>query len=299
MSARRLRVRCRQIRESDLPAILGLLLKSNFVGNRLFWASGLHRLSQHPPPPGFPQFGYLLEVNGVVAGMILVISAKVPVDGQMKVRCNVSCWYVWPAFQAYGSLLVTQALKHKEATYINISPLAHTYGLVAAQGYTRYCEGSFTCLPALSSRWPKVEIALATPELQPGADLSAGEIELLLKHVGYGCIGLIATLGGCRIPFVFELTRRYRVLGTAYLVYSQSIEDFVRLSGPLGWYLARRGFPFVALDANGPIPGLIGRYTPGTPKYFKGPDRPRLGDVAYSERVLLGLRLSPRVEPDI
>jgi hypothetical protein len=42
------------------------------------------------------------------------------------------------------------------------------------------------------------------------------------------------------------------------------------------------------LDANGPIAGLIGRYSDGAPKYVKGPDHLRLGDLAYSERVLFG-----------
>jgi hypothetical protein len=31
--------------------------------------------------------------------------------------------------------------------------------------------------------------------------------------------------------------------------------------------------------------GLIGKYLPdSSPKYFKGPNQPRLGDLAYSER---------------
>src|SRR5262245_19110515 len=54
--------------------------------------------------------------------------------------------------------------------------------------------------------------------------------------------------------------------------------------------LAPRGLPFVMIDANAPIPGLVGRYCGGNmPKYFKGPQRPRLGDLAYTENAVMGV----------
>jgi hypothetical protein len=46
----------------------------------------------------------------------------------------------------------------------------------------------------------------------------------------------------------------------------------------------------VAVDANGPIAGLIGTFRRGNmPKNFKGPKRPRLGDIAYTEYAMLGV----------
>jgi hypothetical protein len=46
----------------------------------------------------------------------------------------------------------------------------------------------------------------------------------------------------------------------------------------------------VIVDANGPIPGLIGLFRRDSmPKYFKGPQPPRLGDLAYTEYALLGV----------
>ena len=66
--------------------------------------------------------------------------------------------------------------------------------------------------------------------------------------------------------------------------------DVARFAGPIGRYLALRGRPFVIIDANGPIPGLIGKYFDDTmPKYFRGPARPRLGDLAYTEAALFGV----------
>ena len=64
----------------------------------------------------------------------------------------------------------------------------------------------------------------------------------------------------------------------------------MRFAGPIGLYLALRGRALVIVDSNGPIPGLVGTYRGGSmPKYFKGPQRPRLGDLAYTEYALLGV----------
>jgi hypothetical protein len=289
-----LRVRCRPIRDDDRRAIVNLLLKS-FRGDPEFWQEALNRLAEHATPPGFPKYGYLLEVNDVAVGMLLLISTSLREGGEAKLRCHVSSWTVWPAFRAYATFLATQALRHKEATYVNISAIPETVDILGAQGFTRYCTGRFTAVPALKLGSPRLRIAAATADMRPGDDLPADELVLLLKHAGYGCISLIATEGERRIPFVFEPMTRFRVVRTAYLVYCRSIDDFVRLAGPLGRFLAKRGYPFVAFDANGRVPGLIGRYAEATPRYFRGPDRPRLGDLAYSERAVLGLTFPPTV----
>jgi hypothetical protein len=50
-----------------------------------------------------------------------------------------------------------------------------------------------------------------------------------------------------------------------------------------------RGQFFVIIDADGPIPGLVGTFRKGVmPKYFKGGDQPRLGDLTYTEAALFG-----------
>ena len=292
MPFRALTVRCRQIRDDDRRAIVNLLVKS-FRGDPRFWVGALERLAEHPTPPGLPKYGYLLEIKGVAVGMLLLVSSAVPADGKTIVRSNVSSWTVWPAFRAYAPLLVAQALKHKGTTYMNISAVPHTIDILAAQGFERYCEGRFTAVPALKIGSPRARVEAVTPDMRPGSDLPPEELDLLLRHAGYDQISVVVTADGQRYPFVFEPMHRFRVVGLAYLVYSRSVDDFVRLAGPIGRYLLRRGFPFVVIDANGPIPGLVGRYGAGTPRYFRGPDRPRLGDLAYTERSVLGLTFPP------
>jgi hypothetical protein len=293
------RVRCREIGEADLDGVLDLLAKSPFGRPRDFWAEALHRLGAHPNPPGYPKYGYLLQVNGVAVGILLMIAASVIADGRRTVRCNVSSWYVWPPFRPYGSLLASQALKRKDAVYTDISPLSHTLGLITAQGFKRYCEGQFIALPAARLRPPfRARITAAETDLRPGPDLAEEEITLLLDHAAYGYISVVVTHDDRRYPFVFEPGTRFRAVRYAYLVHCRAIEDFVRFAGPIGRYLARRGILFVMLDANGRVPGLLGFYREVTAKYYKGSGPPPLGDVAYSERVVLGLRFPARVAPE-
>jgi hypothetical protein len=131
-------------------------------------------------------------------------------------------------------------------------------------------------------------VSLFAPDIHADEDLPLNEIELLSRHASWGCISLICSTANRRHPFVLLPRRKAGVVPFAYLAYCRHLEDLVRFAGPLGRFLAGRGFPLVVCDANGPMGGLIGKYSDGAPKYFKGPDQPRLGDMAYSERVMFG-----------
>jgi hypothetical protein len=246
-------------------------------------------LSAHPTPPGFPKYGYLLECKGARVGVILLIFAAILVNGETKLRCNTSALYVEPAFRGYGAMLVSRALRHKHVTYFNITPAPHTLLMLEALGYIRYCAGRFVSVPALRAGPSGSSVKAVASDTIPDEDLPSAEIELLLTHANYGCMSLTCSAANRRHPFIFTTRRRFGLVPYAYLAYCRDLEDFVRFAGPLGRFLAWRGFPLVVLDSNGPIRGLVGAYFAGHPKYFKGPDQPRLGDLAYSERVLCGV----------
>ena len=70
-------------------------------------------------------------------------------SGQITTRCNLSSWYVDPAFRAYATLLVSHALSHRDVTYLNVSAAPHTWPIIEAQGFARYCDGIFVAVPLL------------------------------------------------------------------------------------------------------------------------------------------------------
>jgi hypothetical protein len=283
-----LRIHYRQIAASDIDGIVTLLTTGFRTRSRDFWLRALNRLTEHPTPPGFPKYGYLLESNGAAVGVLLLIFSAIEVNGDTRIRCNVSSWYVEPTYRSYAAMLVSPALKHKHVTYFNITPDPKTLPILEAQGYARYCAGRFVAVPMLATWSDGCHVQVAVPGICAMGDLRSSEIELLRNHANYGCISVICSSANRSYPFVFLPRRKARIAPFAYLAYCRHQEEFVRFAGPLGRFLARRGIPLVVLDSNCPVRGLVGRYFDDAPKYFKGPNKPRLGDMAYSERVMFG-----------
>jgi hypothetical protein len=287
---RPVRMRSRPIAAADRDALVALLNKGfGMRRTRRFWERFIDRLDRRAVPDGLPRFGYLLENAGRVVGAVLLIFSGPRAGGEADVRCNISTWYVEPAFRSYAALLASQALRHKTVTYLNISPAANTRRTIEAQGYTRYSDGVFLAIPALArNAGPGVHIVAA--DRDPGADAAPFERDLVTRHAAYGCIAFWCVADGRAHPFVFRRRFIKGLVPCAQLIYCGDVADIVRFAAPVGRHLLAHGCPFVAIDANAPLPGLAGRYMAGwKPKYFKGPHRPRLGDLADTEAALFGI----------
>jgi hypothetical protein len=280
-------VRCREMRADDVEKVVDLLTRG-FDRKRGYWSSALERLTNHSTPPGFPKYGYVIDHDGIIAGVVLLIFTAIGVDGEHKVRCNVSSWYVEPAYRNYGSILSMRAIRHQNATFFNISPAPHTWTILERQGFIRFAAGRTIAVPALNPSPPGVRVRAVEPSVRSGPDLDEAEIDVLRHHLGYGCLSLICELETKRHPFVFGTHLRYGFLPVAHLVYCRKLEDFLRFAGPIGRFLLRHGYPFLIFDSNGPIHGIVGRHFGNRPRYRKGGDQVRLGDVAYSEQVMFG-----------
>jgi len=281
------KVRCRPIVDGDLDGLTDLL-KRGFGSRRTrsFWKRALALLKARPVPPDMPRYGYLLENDGAPVGAILLIFAAAPGDGAM--RANVSSWYVEPAFRSYAPLLVAQALKLKTVTYLNVSAVPHTWPILEAQGYQRYSSGVFVALPAVQRAHNEVRLLAA--DHAPDAPHETFERDLLIAHAASGCISFWGVTRERAHPFVFRPRIVKTMVPCAQLIYCRDVADVVRFAGPIGRFLAWRGRPFVVIDANGPIDGMVGRYFDVTmPKFFRGPVRPRLGDLAFTETALFGM----------
>jgi len=282
------KIRCRQIADGDLDGLVDLL-KRGFGRRRTraFWRRALACLRTRGVPPGMPRYGYLLENDGVPVGVILLIFAATP--GTDAPRANVSSWYVEPAFRGYAPLLAAQALKLKQVTYLNISPAPHTWPILEAQGYRRYSNGIIVALPALQRPGDR-GVRLLAADQPPDAPHAPFERDLMIEHADFGCIGVWCVTPERALPFVFRPRMVKGVVPSAQLIYCSDVADFVRFAGPIGRFVAMRGRPVIILDADGPIAGLAGRYfADTTPKYFRGPAAPRLGDLAYTEAALFGI----------
>lgn len=275
------------IGQADTPTVSALLSRGFPDRSNSYWSRALETLARRDAPQNYPRFGYMLEHENEAVGVILMIFTEF---GDKRVRCNISSWYVDEEHRGYASLLIAAAVRHKDVTYVNISPATHTWRVIEAQGFTRYCDGQMLTVPALS-RWTQKALARPyDPRRDYGEALTPQERDLLAAHASHGCLCFVVEEKRSAHPFVF-LPRRVLngFFPTLQLVYCRDVADFQRFAGPLGRALLRRRHATVLVDASDPLPGVVGKFMRDRgPKYFKGPDRPRLGDLAFCESVLFG-----------
>src|SRR6202035_1808724 len=197
------KLRCREISATDLDAVADLLTRG-FVGrSREYWMQGLRRQAAREVPNGYPRFGYMLDNDGMPVGVLLLLYSSRMNGCETAIHCNLSSWYVDPAFRNYAPLLTKIAQKNKEVTYLNISPATWTWPIIEAQGFNSYCSGLFFSLPALSRPEPGLTVDTISPDTRAIEGLPDPEVELLVSHARYGCLSLVCrTPGGAPFPFI-------------------------------------------------------------------------------------------------
>jgi hypothetical protein len=287
------KIRCREIAVSDIDAVAELLTRG-FVGrSRDYWMQGLRRQAEREVPQNYPRFGYMLDNEGVPAGVLLLLYSTRLCGGETAIHCNLSSWYVEPEFRNYAPLLTKIAQRHKEVTYLNISPATWTWPIIEAQGFQSYCNGLFFSLPALSRAAPGMTVEIVPGDAGAVEGLETGDVELLARHAAYGCLSLVCrTATGRAFPFILlpmRIRRGWIAPPAMQLIYCRDRSEYIACAGAIGRFLLRRGKISVILDSNGRVPGLAGVYTQARGrKYFKGPHRPRLADLTDTELVLYG-----------
>jgi len=189
----------------------------------------------------------------------------------------------------FGALLPQTVDSISYGSGINTSPAANTMATLAAQGYTQYCDGLYVAWPVWARATGHESATLLSGEQIPDAPHDAFEPGLLRDHAAYGCVTFWCVTSQRAHPFVFGRRLAKGVLPCAQLVYCRDTADVARFAGLVGRHLATRLSPLVVIDAVGPRQDLPGLYLSGRPKYFKGPSRPRLGDLAYTEAALFGV----------
>ncbi len=285
------KIKSRQIVDADIPQVVGLLTRG-FAADRAreFWENIFACLSKRSLPAELPRYGFIIESDDKPVGVLLLIFSRLWEGGAAKTRCNVSSWYVEREFRGYAQMLVSQALKYKQTTVFNVSASPHTHSMAEIRGFRRSSNGMFAAIPTLSRVSAAGPVRVIDARAQPDAPFDSHDRDLLLEHAEFGCTSLWCVTPERAYPFVFRPRHVKSVLPAAQLVYCNSLDDFVRFARPIGMHLARHLQFLVLLDSNGPVPGLVGKFYPEKmPRYFHGPDQPRLGDLAYTEISMFGV----------
>jgi hypothetical protein len=282
-------ISCRRIRPADLPQITDLLCEGFPNRTKAYWQDGLRHLASLAAPGEPARFGYVLAVDEVLVGVLLLIAHN-NVDHQ-HAQCNVSSWYVRPVYRAYAPILVAHAVRDAEVGYVNISPAKHTLPIIEAQSFVKAVEGCFIGLPALAARRPGIVVNSYPDEFSRLRHLTVEDDCLLRNHAAFGCVCLWLETAEGGYPFVFrKRVLRLGRLPCAMLLYCRCLEVLERFAGPVGRALLRHGLPLMVAGTERPLRGIIGRHFPTKmPIYYKGAMKPRSGDLSYTEAALFGI----------
>jgi len=280
------RLRVREITEADHEQVARLLAKG-FQRPVWYYAQALSRLSQHATPSGLSKYGFMMEADGIPVGAVLLIFSTLRSGGITQTRCNVTSWYVEPAYKSYAAVFTSRALRHRDVTYINISARPAARPVIQAQGFRCYSRGQYVAIPALHAGPADGPVRICAIDTPPDVAFETADQRLLSAHAGFGCMSLWCMTKQRAYPFVLLPRLFKRLVPGVQLIYCRDMEDVVRFAGPLGRFLALRGKLVVSIDSNGPITGLVGRYIEGkSPRFFKGPAPPRLGDISYTQAAM-------------
>ncbi len=283
------RLEIREILEGDIHAITDLLTRG-FPSPRRYWEVGLERLRTRSAPLEMPRYGYMLEADGKPVGVILLISSLRRVKDRRALFSNLSSWYVDPAYRSHATQLLKRALTNKQATFLTLSPIIHVRPIYEALGFRCYSKGQLLAVPVLARNRQNSHTRIAGADSFKEFGLEEEERQRLELQASYGCISFCCVTDGQVRPFVFLPRTIRRFIPCAQLVYCRNVTDLIDVARPVGRYLLSLGRPFVLVDANGPIPGLPGKYFPNaTPKYYKGPATPVLGDLTETEATIFGV----------
>src|SRR6201987_2288343 len=196
----------------------------------------------------------MLDQEGQPAGVLLLLYSVHEDGGEESIRCNLSSWYVEPAFRNYAPMLTKIAQRHKDVTYINISPASWTWRIIEAQGFRSYCNGLFVSFPALSRGASSLTVEIVSRHVRELEGLSTSETALLARHAACGCLSILCRAAdGRAFPCILQpmRIRRGQLAPPAMqLIYCHDIADYIACAGSIGRFLLWRGKIAIVLDAN-------------------------------------------------
>ena len=90
------------------------------------------------------------------------------------------------------------------------------------------------------------------------------DFAMLLRHQQMGCEVVVVRSGNQLTGYVF---RRYRIragrlpLPAMFVIHAPDRDELIRIAGNLGRHFLSRAAPFLVMDADSPVAGLLGLYT--------------------------------------
>lgn len=273
----------REITRADRPALEALLREGFAATGSGFWENALDVLERRASVEGLPRYGIVLEIDGALCGVMLMVSQR---RGEDKL-CNLSSWYVRDAHRGYAPFMFGHALKARDVTYLDCSPTPDVLPLVEKYGFEPHTGGSVMLDTRFALR-PGPKVARLTP--QALAAHRWPEAERIAENLRHGCRGFVAhDPNGAPVPLLYRVARVKRHIPVARFVYGAP-DAIMTHAGAIMRALLAQAIPLALVDwpAGAAVP--FGRAMPDYGvRYKRGPRTPATGDLLDTEYALFGI----------
>lgn len=282
-------MKIRLITKEDIEAVLLLLCEGFPRRDTAYWTKAMCCLDQLPEVDGYPRYGFLLEDQGAVQGVMLVLTADLGPGFVGGLRSNLSSWYVREPWRKYAIFMLRAALKVQGGCYTDLSPVPQVAQINAAFGFVEYTGGSIL-LDARSSLMTggKVTVWDGVSDTGLAAQLDPALRAVARRHIGYGCRALLFAGASSSELALFRIKWLKRIIPTARFVYGDPAQ-LIHSAGPLMRALLGCGLPLAQIDVPIGMQSRVGRLMPTRDRrYFVGGVPPKAGDLLESEIAVFG-----------
>jgi hypothetical protein len=274
----------REITDDDLEAVRELLVEGFPQRSDEYWTTGLANLASLQPVEGFPRYGYVVDADDAVQGLLLTITSDRDVHGA---RTNLSSWYVREGYRQFATSLFQRALKLENTTFLNPSPSDHVVPILRAFGFEPYTTGMVVLDVRTAMRGRSSRGGVQRLGIDGLADLSESEGQIAEDHLRMGC-GVLRLETDVRAGLLIHRRKWIKRSLPCSQVILADPDLVTELAGPVIRALASRGSLLALCDVDQAAEPTIGRVFPRGIRYFKGADAPPVGDISYSELAVFG-----------
>lgn len=275
------------IDDSNVDVATSMLVRGFPERGAAFWSRGVQRILTMHDPVRHPPVGYLMQIGGDTAGVVLTIPSQRHDPAGVTDVVHLAAWYMDEPHRWLAARMMKKVVAAANTAFFDLTPNPAAQVINRRLGFELLDEGFLIyLLPVTALRSGGTADLLSWAQAMP--HLSAQDAELLQQHHELGCITGALRQGDAVTPVIFAPMQRRGVPG-ARLIRAQSKQLVIDNLGAISRFLLRQKALFLRVDAkrNDSAAGsFAAKWT--EPTYLKGSRGSAEVDLAYSEFVFLG-----------
>jgi acetoacetyl-CoA synthetase len=165
------------------------LLEAGFprIRNPALW----QRLFDYPWSRRPPTDGFVLVADQTIVGFLGTFYAARVIRDKRDVVCNLTSWYIDPAYRGWGAAMLSAVLEHDDFTYTALTPAPLPKALFKAMGFTDITDRSLILLPFQHAHTLRNRPQISFLPLEIRQHLTDSERQLFDDHVDTACLHVL------------------------------------------------------------------------------------------------------------